>query len=594
MSDFRRLLSALLYLQGQSIRNLLVTRFRRLKQPRYLIGALIGFGYLYFVFFRNTAFSSSKVPKNLPAVLTGVDFTEVWFSLAAMLLAVVVTFGWLLPGSRAVLQFTEAECAFLFPAPVTRRLLIHYKLLRSQLGLLVSALIFALLFRRGAAAVGGWHYAVGWWLLLVNLNLHFTGASFTAERLAGIGVGARLRRWLVGLGAVAGVAAAVWWIRGHTELPTAADIAGFREMSAYLHRVLAAPPLGWLLVPFKWALAPMFAKEDGAFLLALLPALGLVLLQYLWVLYSDAAFEEASIDAARRAAERVAAIRSGKSAFYRAPTKLRSEPFRLAASGPSAFAFLWKSLIGMGNLYRLRNWLIAVAIVCALGAWLRGDPKLHEVLAIASSMAMPITIGLVIGGPILLLQQLAAMLRQLDLLKAAPVSGRQIMLGEMAAPLVVLCFVQWLLCLLAAQYLVLKLSAFGFGAAQWFGIGVALLVVVPLLIGLLLCVPFAGLMWFPAWAQSFGGRGGGIDLLGQRVLFMIGYLLVMLLAVLPAALLAGVVGWLCWLFIGPTTAGVLGVLAFAGVLAIEFVGAVQMLGDRLERFDIAGEGIRIG
>ncbi len=594
MSDFRRVLSALLYLQGQSIRNVVVSRLKRLKNPRYLLGALVGVGYIYFAIFRNTAFRSSKVPKDLPAVLGDVDFTDVWWSLSAMLLAGVVTVGWLLPGSRAVLQFTEAECAFLFPAPVTRRLLIHYKLLRSQLALMISALIFALIFRRGADAVGGWHYAVGWWLMLVNLNLHFTGASFTAERLAGIGVGVRLRRWLVGLGAVALVGGMVWWIRDHTELPNAADVAGFREMVAYLHRVLAQPPLGWLLVPFKWALGPMFAKGDGAFVLALLPALGLIVVQYLWVLHSDAAFEEASIDASRRLAERVAAIRGGKSAFYRPPTGLRSEPFRLAAGGPAAFAFLWKSLIGMGNFYRLRTWLIACAVLLAAGAWLRSDPARHKLLEIMSMMALPLNIGLLIGGPIMLLQQLVAMLRQLDLLKAAPVSGRQIMLGEMAALLLVLSFAQWLICVLFAQFMVLKLSDFGIGPAQWFGIAVALLVVVPLLMGLLLCVPVAGLMWFPAWAQSFGNRGGGIDMLGQRLLFMIGYLLVMLLAVLPATLLAGIVAWLSWLFIGPNTAAVLGVTVLAGVLLIEFVGAVQMLGDRLERFDIAGEGIRIG
>ena len=41
--------------------------------------------------------------------------------------------------------FTEAEVAFLFPAPVPRQVLVHFKLLKSQLRILFSALLFALL-----------------------------------------------------------------------------------------------------------------------------------------------------------------------------------------------------------------------------------------------------------------------------------------------------------------------------------------------------------------------------------------------------------------------------------------------------------------
>ena len=54
---------------------------------------------------------------------------------APLLLLVIVVGSWILPNSRAALQFTEAEVAFLFPAPVSRRKLIHFKLLRSQIAM---------------------------------------------------------------------------------------------------------------------------------------------------------------------------------------------------------------------------------------------------------------------------------------------------------------------------------------------------------------------------------------------------------------------------------------------------------------------------
>ena len=45
--------SALFYLQYHTVRNRLVYRFKRLKQPKYLIGAIVGGLYLYFYFFRS-------------------------------------------------------------------------------------------------------------------------------------------------------------------------------------------------------------------------------------------------------------------------------------------------------------------------------------------------------------------------------------------------------------------------------------------------------------------------------------------------------------------------------------------------------------
>ena len=46
------MIAALFYLQCQSFCNRLVSRFKRLKQPKYLIGAIVGGLYFYFYFFR--------------------------------------------------------------------------------------------------------------------------------------------------------------------------------------------------------------------------------------------------------------------------------------------------------------------------------------------------------------------------------------------------------------------------------------------------------------------------------------------------------------------------------------------------------------
>ena len=46
------MISALLYLQYHSIRNRTVMRIKRLKQPKYLVGGIVGGLYFYWYFFR--------------------------------------------------------------------------------------------------------------------------------------------------------------------------------------------------------------------------------------------------------------------------------------------------------------------------------------------------------------------------------------------------------------------------------------------------------------------------------------------------------------------------------------------------------------
>ena len=79
-------------------------------------------------------------------------------ALGGVLLACCRRGGWVMPFSSSLLEFTRAETAFLFPAPLTRRQLVVYRLMRSQWAVLLGALIMALAYptgyrRRGCA---GW------------------------------------------------------------------------------------------------------------------------------------------------------------------------------------------------------------------------------------------------------------------------------------------------------------------------------------------------------------------------------------------------------------------------------------------------------
>ena len=582
------MIEAYLYLQALSIRNAIAQRLRRLRQPKYLFGAIIGGAYLYFFLFRR--FAGSGMPGGASGYDRSIAMAPEIVAVAALVLLVVVGLTWLIPSDRAALQFTEAEVTFLFPAPVTRRMLVHFKLLRSQLSILVSAFFMSLVVRRGSFAAGGpLLHAAGWWLILSIFNLHVIGASFARERLLELGVNPARRRTAIVAIALAIAAISVWWLRTRIALPADADLEGPKALLAYVGGVLGSAPISWLLAPFKWVVAPLFATDAGSFVRAALPALLILIGHYFWVAHSDVAFEEASIEVARRRAERVSALRAGNLRLRNTKLKPRTVPFTLTAGGSAPVAFLWKSLIAMGPWYRLRSWLIACAIVLIGGQWMAADPARARLLKVIGAMALVAGGWLLLMGPMFLRRGLNQTLGQLDILKAYPLRGWQIVLGELLSPMTIMTFVQWLLLLIAALSLGRNSDDAWLATGNLAIAAVGIALVAPPLCGLMLCVPYAGLLYFPAWSEAAGSHGGGIEVMGQRMIFFGAYLIAMALALLPATLLGGIAFLLCNWLSGPSLALASAALIAGVVLSIELMTAIAWLGDRLDAFDVAQE-----
>ena len=126
-------INALFYLRAMSLKNVVISRVVRLKQPKYLIGAMVGVAYVYwFVFGRTRVNRTGGIAA--PADAFPIERLPVVASLGALVLMVFVALYWLLPRGRAALAFSEAEIAFLFPAPIGRKTLIHYRWINTQLG----------------------------------------------------------------------------------------------------------------------------------------------------------------------------------------------------------------------------------------------------------------------------------------------------------------------------------------------------------------------------------------------------------------------------------------------------------------------------
>src|SRR5262245_19903548 len=102
------MIGALFYLVWTSWKNRCKIRLRRLKQPKYLLMAIVGGLYIFYVMgFRFLVVGG--------APRTTITPENAWFyeSVGALILsAFVVLLGWVLPSERAALIFSEAELAF--------------------------------------------------------------------------------------------------------------------------------------------------------------------------------------------------------------------------------------------------------------------------------------------------------------------------------------------------------------------------------------------------------------------------------------------------------------------------------------------------
>ena len=580
--------SALRYLLARSLVNGLLSRLRRLRQPKYLFGALIGGTYFYFYFYRFLFRSGAPAGIKGPSPFPDVFWPDVG---AAILLVATLLLSWVLPASRAAVGFTEAEIAFLFPAPVSRRTLIIHKLLKSQFALLIISVLFTFITGRFRAGSEAWFRMGGWWIILNTLSMHRVGASFALQRLRERGMADWSRRAaaLFALAALAVVAELTR--RSLPALPSGGpDVAGF------LAQLTHTGPLHWVLAPFKWIVRPYFAHNAQAFLAALAPALGIMALHFTWVIRADVSFEEASIAAAQKRAAFLAAHRKGEMRVIGKSEKAKTPLWRLRPTGFAPLAFLWKSLIKFGGRRTFALWTIFFGIL-GVGAWFVHENTGIELPSAIATMSAVLGIGCYVAVLISLIivgQNATAQLRQgmaaMDLLKTYPIPGWQLALGELLGPLVLGTLLQWaalgigamlaasLLAKIHGAQLIITLSACALG------------VVLPALNASMSILPAAAALYFPGWFRPQEAAAPGIENTGLRLIVGISQFLAMAAALLPALFFAGC----AWFVVGKWTThfqwqAISAVGTAAIVLALEVALGIAWLGDLYDQYDGSSE-----
>jgi uncharacterized membrane protein (DUF485 family) len=362
--------------------------------------------------------------------------------LAAYCLAVV-----LMSTGGSGLVFTPAEINFLFPGPFTRRRLLAYKLVQPALVVLPIALMVSPGVMVFAGSFLGAFLAILFAFLFIQL---FAVAVGLLAAAAGALAYSRARKLLLGAAfAVLAVGLVVTRQAGPAGEPPLETLRRL-EQSAFVKTVLA--PLGWFFDLFT---AEQF-WPDLARAAALTVGVLVALLALLFGL--DASFLEASAAASERTYARLQRMRSGSVAAGLSATAGRPRfslpmPPTWGGVGP----VLWRQVLTA--VRSLKGITLLFLLVGLMACW----PIILSTRGVANEVTGGSLLGILVMLSILLTNVTAFDFRgdldRMDLLKALPIAPWRVVLGQLAAPVILASLVQ------AALLVLLYLFIGGLGEA---------------------------------------------------------------------------------------------------------------------------------
>ncbi|MGV3710794.1 MAG: putative ABC exporter domain-containing protein [Gemmatimonas sp.] len=576
--------SALSYLWLHSASNRLRWQLKRVRNPRYAFAMLVGACYMYWILIWN--------PKRSVESGVGNPFADLLHNnlvlpVGSALLLFALARWWLFKGDKSALAFSPAEVQFLFPAPISRRELVHAKLIRNQFSILINILIWSVLLRGGAASASGWQRGLALWILFSTLSLHRLAAAIVrANALEHERAGQRrsiIPATIFGivLGAVALGILSEW-----SAIIAATEVGAKAAIRAIVHALSQTVPAA-ALWPVQAVMRPVFA-QSGAEWVSHLPFAALIFaLHYVWVVRLDASFEEAALEATQMRAELVRNVRTASGVKKRTTSGKIARIPGLKANGRPEVAILWKNVAAAlrGTAWRVQTLVYLSMLV------------FFAVLTSSSSeRASETFLGLcVAGGAMMLILgpagarfDLRQDLPRLAILKSYPLSGARIVAAEVAGVTILHSISVWILMIVPLTMFVMHPDRFDDVVQFPFLLGATALAI-PTVNALLFTLHNAAALLFPSWVR-LGTEQRGFESMGQGLLSMLGTLLIAAVALVFPVGLALVVLWLGSTALGPATILVASILGSA-LLLLELWPVIFWLGSVFERTEISDVGI---
>ena len=516
---------ALWYLIWTQARNRVVRQAKRLKQPKYAVAFVLGLAYFWFIFFSPTR-TSGRAPIS----------DDVMLVILPIIFVGAITYTWLAGSDRSALAFTRPEVAMLFPAPISRRTLVLYRIMHTQIAALFSALIWMLILRNSASDVPAFARAIGVWLVFTTLSLHRLGIA-----LSRAGVLERKSRnpfkFTPALVVILAILAAVAHsVRRDWALLTQAD--GLQEFFTQVLSTLELPPAGIALLPIRLIFEPLAAGGLGEWVLAIIPALLILVLHVWWVLATETAFEEAAAEVSEKQAKDLAEVQARMHGVAKAKQKDVGRSIPLTPMGWPAMAILWKNAVWMLRTNQVRSLLFAPVLVVMAAIIFADGASISMVIGAAAAALGSL---MLLFGPGTMRNDLRADLQRLPLLRTLPIPGNELVAAEVMTGTLALTLPQVIL----------------LGVAVWMLRGnaltqftdpmrVATIVTLLPLLFTLNAINFAlhnGLaVMFPGWVRLGEKTAGGFEMMGQNILTSVGTMLALVLALILPSIIGLAVG----------------------------------------------------
>jgi len=566
------LIAVLVRLQWMSLKGRVVRSIRLLRQPKYLVGSVIGFGWMAFWVVRPMLASRLTVGAR-PWNSSGGEWTTLIPSIAALAVTVLMPLPWLFPWGRLGLPFREAELTMLLQAPLTRRQVVQYGLLKSELGVVISSAVMSMFLARGRPL--GWPLTfLGTWLLfeLWHLNGRWR-ALFNLRQTELPAARARGRRLILTI-ALLGFYAVLLLALFPMQSQVAAAFRGGDRAQIAAALVDWPPLLVALLTPGRWLIAPMFAGGALAFLAAALPVLLAVLAQRELVLRSKARFEESSLEAAKTEETKKSPTRR----FARVSSRGRSNrPFELDSAGAPMTAVVWKNAMRVSRAPWVRLAIGGSVLLVAVAVIPLALPAREVIYSVLAATGAGVMFFFPLVGGMAWNNDFRTELAHLELVRTWPLSSRRFALAQLASPaLFSFATSTFGAGLLLAGLFGSRQSQASGGEPAHFKLlpsGNAVLGVPTGLAAVIFvasCLPITAAASFlssalqnlatlfvPAWMAHGEDRPHGVEAFGRRLLFSSAFGLAYFLSLIPSALLVGSavlvqrllgIGWTAWEF----------------------------------------------
>lgn len=555
---------AIIYYFRRVVANRIRTMAGKLKKPRYLIGAGLISLYIFYLYKR-------------------VGFTTPYFLIAIYFIQILIA--WLsLPfsdGTRSgrALAFQQAEIQQLFCAPVGRRHLLLFKLIQNQWISLIAVLIFSFL-SRNIAGVSFARLLFGLWLVSNILNLHGTLLNVAAAYMQR--TGRQYLGWLFSGAVLLGIGIAIWLAIGQALTATGNFLDLFKTPAFFM-----------LLKPVNLLLAPALSTSAAGFLQALWLPVAVLCIHAVIYFTVPFPFEDNAIVTAERIANvrklGLSGMRKKESLTIRQNRYSRLQ--RLAPAGPQWRAVLWKNLLSIGRIRPglFKRFFIYILLALVVASFL--PPQIQYTIGTVLGF---LALYLILLGPALLRVDLRLDIPHFDMIKAMPIHGRQLIFGAIMAPQLVIFGLQ-AASLIGATLLINHFKHTALTAVDRIEILCVALPVIFALTFFFFTLQNLMALYLPSFVRLGRNIQRGFEQSGQNVLALIVRMLSLLVALIPVAIIGGIVGLIAikLLHVNPRITVMTDALLGSVILFAEALLLIYMSDARYRRFDLSEENLTV-